>query len=166
MLVLLIGDMDPLAEMPAELRRLLSPRAKIDAVLCCGSGARSPEHRQLLQSLTASAGNCHFLAAGESHVLAAEGLRVCLAAETAVVPSGDALSLLALARMADCDVLVCPQGQQRAVFALDGRLFVSPGPAHAGFCLLDVRGSGATLYCYGQQPGADVKIERLDFAKP
>ncbi|CDR41078.1 CYFA0S06e01200g1_1 [Cyberlindnera fabianii] len=135
MLVLAIGDLH--IPQRAIFKKLLVP-GKISQVLCLGNATTSPSTLEFLKNLSAD----FQIVRGEfddnsslplSLVITHGPLRIGFTNGFTIVPRGDPLSLLTMARQMNVDVLIWGGTHKVEAYALEGKFFVNPGSATGAF---------------------------------
>ncbi|EGV61531.1 hypothetical protein CANTEDRAFT_124322 [Yamadazyma tenuis ATCC 10573] len=152
---------DRAIEIPAKFRKLLAPNPqsipsnnKISQVLCLGNVTSSLETLQFLHNLSPS----FHLVRGEfddTNILSQQlnqltgsdevsdvpnykitihdNLRIGFTNGYSVIPKNDPLSLSALARELDVDILIWGGTHKVEAYILDGKFFINPGSATGAF---------------------------------
>ncbi|KAH3681219.1 hypothetical protein WICPIJ_007820 [Wickerhamomyces pijperi] len=124
----------------SKFKKLLTP-GKISQVLCLGNTTTSPSTLAFLQSLSPD----FQLVKGEfdiatpsslplSLIVTHGSLRIGFLNGFTVIPRGDPLSLLTLARQWNVDVLIWGNGAGVEAYTLEGKFFVNPGSATGAWC--------------------------------
>ena len=164
-LVLLIGDLHiphRAVDVPAKFKELL-PAGRFAHVLCTGNLC-DKETLDWIRSLTSDAHvvkgpfdtDQSFL---EAKVVTIAGWKFGLTNGYQIVPMGDQQSWVDVAKMLDCDVLVCGYSHISAVLSSDGKFCINPGSASGAyntlsstvtpsFCVLAVNTAEITVYVY------------------
>lgn len=162
MLTLVIGDLfipDRSLEIPHKFRKLLCPNinsvpsnSKINDVICLGNITSSLETLQFLYNLTPqfhlvkgihddSVLLTQYLSslAGketdvpEQKIISHGNFRIGFTSGSLIVPQGDPLTLLTLARELDVDILVWGATHKVEAYTLEGKFFINPGSATGAF---------------------------------
>lgn len=163
MLTLALGDLyipDRSIDIPEKFRKLLSPNPnsipsnnKISQVLCLGNITSSLETLQFLHNISPSL----HLVRGEFDdanilsqflnqlseekvndipnykIIIHDNLKIGFTNGYLVIPKNDPLSLLALARELDVDILIWGGTHKVEAYILDGKFFINPGSATGAF---------------------------------
>jgi vacuolar protein sorting-associated protein 29 len=111
---------------------------KISQVLCLGNATSSPSTLEFLKSLSPD----FQIVKGEfddnstiplSLVITHGSLRIGFTNGYTIVPRGDPLSLLTMARQLNADVLIWGGTHKVEAYTLEGKFFVNPGSATGAF---------------------------------
>jgi vacuolar protein sorting-associated protein 29 len=111
---------------------------KISQVLCLGNATSSPSTLEFLKSLSPD----FQIVKGEfdenstiplSLVITHGSLRIGFSNGYTIVPRGDPLSLLTMARQLNADVLIWGGTHKVEAYTLEGKFFVNPGSATGAF---------------------------------
>lgn len=135
MLVLAIGDLyvpERTSGIPAQFKKLLQPRGKIDKVLCLGNITNSPSTLEFLKNLSEDfqivcGENDSGTGMPSSLVFQIGRFKIGLINGFQVIPKNDPLSLLSIARMMDVNILISGSTHKIEAYTLDGKFFVNPG---------------------------------------
>lgn len=120
-----------------QFKKLLVP-GKISQVLCLGNATSSPSSLEFLKVLSPD----FQIVKGEfdddttlplSLVITHGSLRIGFTNGYAIVPRGDPLSLLTMARQMNVDVLIWGGTHKVEAYTLEGKFFVNPGSATGAF---------------------------------
>jgi vacuolar protein sorting-associated protein 29 len=186
MLVLLIGDFyipERAIDIPAKFKKLLVP-GKISTVLATGS--LSPLTKSYLETICRTVISCSpnskssFISKrGAAKVVEYDGWRIGLIDHSsALLDKKDVLEKEAIARHLNVDVLISNGTHIFNAYDRNDRFYVDPGSAtgaftfdadedeiYPSFVLMDLNPKALTFYIYKLIQG-QVKVEKLDFAKP